>query len=201
MHEKMSHFLAPFWQATVFFASIISTNHGFCSTDVFVTTDIHNTACIPPSAKRPTPSSSATSASSVLQMTSGTGPVPFSPMDQIEELDVFCGGYNSASAGTAASAASTTASNSVSVEVDSLEKALGIEFHDPNVHRQLLAKWSWASVPRNFFVTSRNLAFLEQFGKLWIMLNGALFCVTRNNFCLPFYLYPTGPPVVIVLHF
>ena len=106
-------------------------------TDVFVTTDIHNTACIPPSAKRPTPSSTATSvsASTVLQMTSGaSGPVPFSPMDQIEELDVFCGGYSNSTV-TATSAASTA-----STEVDSLEKALGIEFHDPNVHRQLLAK-------------------------------------------------------------
>merc|ERR1712008_145385 len=105
--------------------------------------------------------------------------VPFSPMDQIEELDVvaaYCvgAGYNaSASAASAATATGTpaptsalspssillkepparvltsgvqaipvVASGTATVEVDCLEKALGIEFSDPNgvVQRQLLAK-------------------------------------------------------------
>ena len=121
----------------------------FYFSDVFVTTDIHNAACIPPSAKRP---------NNVLQpqqpphthgqpLTAST--VPFSPMDQMEELDVvaaYCGSYPTPSASAASAAASTavtavTANGGQPVEVDSLEKALGIEFHDPNVvQRQLMAK-------------------------------------------------------------
>ena len=70
-------------------------------------------------------------------------------MDQMEELDVvaaYCGSYPTSSASAASAAASTavtavTANGGQPVEVDSLEKALGIEFHDPNVvQRQLMAK-------------------------------------------------------------
>lgn len=73
-------------------------------------------------------------------------------MDQIEELDVYCANYtpnSAASAGnsasvavTAASAVTSAATEATPVEVDCLEKALGIEFSDPNgvVQRQLLAK-------------------------------------------------------------
>ena len=58
--------------------------------DVFVTTDIHNAACIPPSAKRPT-NNTTTTATNLQQQTAPPqqlGTVPFSPMDQMEELDV-----------------------------------------------------------------------------------------------------------------
>ena len=73
-----------------FFGIIIQ----FCSffLDVFVTTDIHNAACIPPSAKRPTNNTTTTATN--LQQQQQTAPpqqlgtVPFSPMDQMEELDV-----------------------------------------------------------------------------------------------------------------
>ena len=79
-----------------------------------------------------------------------TSSVPFSPMDQIEELDVvaaYCGGYNHTTAASAASDSAVTAaeaSASQEVAVDCLEKALGIDFStaDPSgvVQRQLLAK-------------------------------------------------------------
>ena len=160
-----------------------------------MTTDIHNAACIPPSAKRPTNNTTTN-----LQQQQQTAPpqqlgtVPFSPMDQMEELDVaaaycypltvskhffinccvfsrkkksfknqtfiiFQGTVPTATSGTPASAVAAVAAASDGVttatavtasaptpqevvEVDSLEKALGIEFHDPNgvVQRQLLAK-------------------------------------------------------------
>ena len=118
--------------------------------DVFVTTDIHNAACIPPSAKRP--NNSSNSSLQQPQQQPPPQPLPFSPMDQMEELDVvaaYCGSYptgTSASvvasvAASAASAVTAAANSSQAVEVESLEKALGIEFHDPNVvQRQLLAK-------------------------------------------------------------
>ena len=57
-----------------------------------MTTDIHNAACIPPSAKRPTNNTTTTATN--LQQQQQTAPpqqlgtVPFSPMDQMEELDV-----------------------------------------------------------------------------------------------------------------
>ena len=113
-----------------------------------MTTDIHNTACIPPSAKRSTTASALQHPPPM-----PTSSVPFSPMDQIEELDVvaaYCSGYSTTSAATvaavsaASSSAVTAASTSQEVPVDCLEKALGIEFSpaDPNgvVQRQLLAK-------------------------------------------------------------
>ena len=121
-----------------------------------MTTDIHNTACIPPSAKRP--STAATTTTVIPQQQQQIANVPFSPMDQIEELDVvaaYCyqqqppptssttttasAASNEGAVTAVTSAAPTTAQE---VEVDTLEKALGIEFHDPNgvVQRQLLAK-------------------------------------------------------------
>ena len=73
-----------------FFSGIITQ---FCSffLDVFVTTDIHNAACIPPSAKRPTNNTTTTTNLQQQQTTAPPqqlGTVPFSPMDQMEELDV-----------------------------------------------------------------------------------------------------------------
>ena len=72
-----------------FFSGIIIQ---FCTffLDVFVTTDIHNAACIPPSAKRPT-NNTTTTTNLQQQQTAPPqqlGTVPFSPMDQMEELDV-----------------------------------------------------------------------------------------------------------------
>lgn len=70
-------------------------------------------------------------------------------MDQMEELDVvaaYCGQYPTtvsaaSAASNVASAVTAVANGSHAVEVDSLEKALGIEFHDPSVvQRQLMAK-------------------------------------------------------------
>ena len=77
-------------------------------------------------------------------------------MDQIEELDVvaaYCEGFNGSAVSTSNQNSRTTASLAESavvasrnpasgeVEVDSLEKALGIEFTDSaGVQRQLLAK-------------------------------------------------------------
>ena len=64
-------------------------------------------------------------------------------MDQMEELDVYCGSYQNSTASAASNvpAVSAVANNSQAVEVESLEKALGIEFHDPTVvQRQLMAK-------------------------------------------------------------
>jgi hypothetical protein len=66
--------------------------------------------------------------------------VPFSPMEQMEELDVvasYCGsggnrGSGDGEHGTAAGGFS---------EGTSLEEALGIDFNDPNVvQRELIAK-------------------------------------------------------------
>ena len=123
-----------------------------------MTTDIHNTACIPPSAKRP---STAATATVIPQQQQQIANVPFSPMDQIEELDVvaaYCyqqqpppatssttttaSAASNEGAVTAATSATPTTATTQEVEVDTLEKALGIEFHDPNgvVQRQLLAK-------------------------------------------------------------
>ena len=123
-----------------------------------MTTDIHNTACIPPSAKRP---STAATTAVIPQQQQQIANVPFSPMDQIEELDVvaaYCyqqqpppatssttttaSAASNEGAVTAATSATPNTATTQEVEVDTLEKALGIEFHDPNgvVQRQLLAK-------------------------------------------------------------
>ena len=118
-----------------------------------MTTDIHNTACIPPSAKRPSTAATSvtTTATTIPQQIAN---VPFSPMDQIEELDVVAAycyqqqtpsqatSSNAASAASSERAVTAETSTTQEVEVDTLEKALGIEFHDPNgvVQRQLLAK-------------------------------------------------------------
>ena len=59
-----------------------------------MTTDIHNAACIPPSAKRPTNNTTSTTAANLQQQQQQQqqpqqlATVPFSPMDQMEELDV-----------------------------------------------------------------------------------------------------------------
>ena len=125
-----------------------------------MTTDIHNTACIPPSAKRPS-TGAATTTTVIPQQQQQIANVPFSPMDQIEELDVvaaYCyqqqpppatssttttaSAASNEGAVTAATSATPNTATTQEVEVDTLEKALGIEFHDPNgvVQRQLLAK-------------------------------------------------------------
>lgn len=107
-------------------------------TDVFVTTDIHNTAGLPPPPKR---SSIFVDSNShitldnhsnqiVIQTTQSNGVVTYSPMDQIEDLDVvttYC--YED--------------------EVACLEKALGLDLQDgtgsgPN-QRELMAKWNVTS--------------------------------------------------------
>jgi hypothetical protein len=136
----------------------ISLPHPRCPLDVFVTTDIHNTACIPPptTSKRPNLHHAASQPQiQPMDPSHHPGSVPFNPMDQIEEIDVaaYCGGYQpssttstaAASAASATVTAATTASGTTAQDdVDCLEKALGIDFHDPNVvqnhHRQLLAK-------------------------------------------------------------
>ena len=128
-----------------------------------MTTDIHNTACIPPSAKRPSTAATTSVTTTVIpQQQQQIANVPFSPMDQIEELDVvaaYCyqqqppptptssttttaSAASNEGAVTAATSATPNTATTQEVEVDTLEKALGIEFHDPNgvVQRQLLAK-------------------------------------------------------------
>ena len=122
-------------EVALIFIFVLVTNIAFFSlfSDVFVTTDIHNAACIPPSAKSsrsstavactpPTSSSSSTSTTVLhhphhpLPQTS----VPFSPMDQIEELDVVAAycvgtGYNTpASATTATGTPAPTSASSPS---------------------------------------------------------------------------------------
>ena len=98
--------------------------------DVFVTTDIHNAACIPPSAKSsrsstavactPPTSSSSSTTTTVLHHPHHPLPqtsVPFSPMDQIEELDVvaaYCVGTGYNAAASAATATGTSAPTSAS---------------------------------------------------------------------------------------
>ncbi len=54
----------------------------------------------------------------------------------------FSGNNNSSGAAGTAAAGGAGASTATAEDVESLEKALGIDFHDPNgvVQRQLLAK-------------------------------------------------------------
>ena len=120
-------------EVALIFIFVLVTNIAFFSlfSDVFVTTDIHNAACIPPSAKSsrsstavactPPTSSSSSTTTTVLHHPHHPLPqtsVPFSPMDQIEELDVVAAycvgtGYNApASAASTATATGTPAPTS-----------------------------------------------------------------------------------------
>ena len=112
--------------------ALYSLNHFVTSfSDVFVTTDIHNEACLPPPTKRSLmdgdhitiESIDAHNGQIVIQTTS-SNVVPFSPMEQIEELDVV-------------------ASYCYDDDVASLEKALGIDLQNgqgSSSQRQLMAK-------------------------------------------------------------
>ena len=98
--------------------------------DVFVTTDVHNEACLPPPTKRSVIDGDHITIDHhngqiVIQTSQPNGVVvPFSPMEQIEELDVV-------------------ASYCYDDDVASLEKALGIDLQNgqgSSNQRQLMAK-------------------------------------------------------------
>ena len=105
----------------------------FLFSDVFVTTDVHNSACLPPPTKRSMLSAEQNqhitlehhNGQLVIQTTQANG-IPFSPMEQIEELDVV-------------------ASYCYDDDVACLEKALGIDLHNSaragsSNQQELLAK-------------------------------------------------------------
>ena len=98
--------------------------------DVFVTTDVHNSAGLPPPTKRSLLSVDDLTLDDhniVIQTTQSTNVVPFSPMEQIEELDVV-------------------ASYCYDDDVACLEKALGIDLQNgqggasASNQRELMAK-------------------------------------------------------------
>ena len=107
----------------------------FLFSDVFVTTDVHNSACLPPPTKRSMLSAEQNqhitlehhNGQLVIQTTQANGiAVPFSPMDQIEELDVV-------------------ASYCYDEDVACLEKAFGIDLQNSSGagssnHRELMTK-------------------------------------------------------------